>query len=163
MVLFKKIRPRRGSLAVSIICGSPIAASNRSAAFAYFIGSLRHDSKYSAIDRSLWLRASKDRAKALNRESLYMPSLRACGRPHRFIDKAPGVADVPESGERIELIGHSTESFVQRTPQALRELRTGNRPFFGRKTGRTHWFPGAVPRPRQGLNQGTPPKLAGTD
>src|SRR5213078_2548597 len=72
MVLFKKIRPRRGSLAVSIIWGSPIAASNRSVALAYRIGSLRHDSRYSAIDMSVWLLASKDRAKALNRESLYM-------------------------------------------------------------------------------------------
>jgi hypothetical protein len=33
---------------------------------------------------------------------------------------------------------HPTESFVQRTLQALRELRTGNRPFSGRKTGLTH-------------------------
>src|ERR1700674_2234319 len=72
MVLFKKIRPRRGSLAVSIICGSPIAASSRSAALAYRIGSPRHDSRYSAIDMSVSLRASKERAKALNRESLYM-------------------------------------------------------------------------------------------
>jgi len=67
-----------------------------------------------------------------------MTSLRACGRPHRFIDKAPGVADVPESGERIELIGHSTESFVQRTPQALRELGTGNCPLFVREIDQTH-------------------------
>src|SRR5689334_279574 len=72
MVRFKKIRPRRGSLAVSIICGSPMAARRRSAALAYRIGSLRHDSRYSAIDMSVWLLASKDRAKALNRESLYM-------------------------------------------------------------------------------------------
>src|ERR1700730_5451465 len=72
MVRFKKIRPRRGSLAVSIICGSPIAANSRSAALAYRIGSPRHDSRYSAIDISVSLRASKDRAKALNRESLYM-------------------------------------------------------------------------------------------
>src|ERR1700728_2392861 len=72
MVLFKKIRPRRGSLAVSIIWGSPIAASSRSAALAYRIGSPRHDSRYSAIDMSVSLRASKDRTNALNRESLYM-------------------------------------------------------------------------------------------
>src|ERR1700712_3197527 len=72
MVRFKKIRPRRGSLAVSIIWGSPIAASSRSAALAYRIGSPRHDSRYSAIDMSVSLRASNDRAKALNRESLYM-------------------------------------------------------------------------------------------
>src|SRR6267154_3125 len=72
MVLFKKMRPRRGSLAVSIIWGSPIAANSRSAALAYRIGSPRHDSRYSAIDMSVSLRASKDRAKALNRESLYM-------------------------------------------------------------------------------------------
>src|ERR1700679_3478168 len=72
MVLFKKIRPRRGSLAVSIICGSPMAASNRSAALAYRIGSPRHDSRYSAIDISVSLRASKDLANALNRESLYI-------------------------------------------------------------------------------------------
>src|SRR5229473_2337315 len=75
MVRFKKIRPRRGSLAVSIICGSPIAANSRSAALAYRIGSPRHDSRYSAIDVSVSLRASKDRANALNRESLYMISL----------------------------------------------------------------------------------------
>src|ERR1700674_5401483 len=75
MVLFKKIRPRRGSLAVSIICGSPIAASRRSGALAYRIGSPRHDSRYSAIDMSVSLRASKDRTNALNRESLYMISL----------------------------------------------------------------------------------------
>jgi hypothetical protein len=31
-----------------------------------------------------------------------------------------GVADVPESGERIELIGHSTESLVLRTTRTLR-------------------------------------------
>src|SRR6516164_2358148 len=36
------------------------------------MGSLRHDSRYSAIDISVWLLASNDRAKALNRESLYM-------------------------------------------------------------------------------------------
>src|SRR5487761_2377682 len=75
MVRFKKIRPRRGSLAVSIIWGSPIAASSRSAALAYRIGSPRHDSRYSAIDMSVSLLASKDRAKALNRESLYMNPL----------------------------------------------------------------------------------------
>src|ERR1700722_4081173 len=72
MVRFKKIRPRRGSLAVSIICGSPMAASSRSAEFAYLMGSPLHDSRYSAIDISLSLRASNDRAKALNRESLYI-------------------------------------------------------------------------------------------
>src|SRR6201995_3900588 len=72
IVRFKKIRPRRGSLAVSIICGSPIAASSPSAAFAYRIGSPRHDSRYSAIDMSVSLRASNDLAKALNRESLYI-------------------------------------------------------------------------------------------
>src|ERR1700761_2750685 len=72
MVRFKKIRPRRASLAVSIIVGSPIAANNRSGALAYRMGSVRHDSRYSAIDMSVWLRASNDRAKALNRESLYM-------------------------------------------------------------------------------------------
>src|ERR1700739_3551915 len=72
MVRFKKIRPRRGSLAVSIICGSPIAANSRSAELAYRIGSPRHDSRYSAIDMSVSLVASKDRANALNRESLYM-------------------------------------------------------------------------------------------
>src|SRR5450631_965930 len=72
MVRFKKIRPRRASLAVSIIWGSPIAANSRSAALAYRSGSPRHDSRYSAIDISVSLLASKDRAKALNRESLYM-------------------------------------------------------------------------------------------
>src|SRR4030081_2266337 len=52
-----------------------MAASSRSAALAYRIGSPRHDSRYSAIDMSVSLRASKDRANALNRESLYMISL----------------------------------------------------------------------------------------
>src|ERR1700684_694447 len=90
MVRFKKIRPRRASLAVSIIVASPIAASNRSAALAYRNGSLRHDSRYSAIDISVWLRASNDRATALNRESLYMIPLHNLiaarlrrGRAHR--------------------------------------------------------------------------------
>src|SRR5579863_3672131 len=98
MVRFKKIRPRRGSLAVSIICGSPIAASSRSAALAYRIGSPRHDSRYSAIDISVSLRASKDRAKALNRESLYMILLliwfaALLQRAARFpIDAAPRVS-----------------------------------------------------------------------
>src|ERR1700721_174648 len=78
MVLFKKKPPRRGALAVSIIWGSPIAASSRSAALAYRIGSPRHDSRYSAIDISVSLLASKDLAKALNRESLYMTSLLVC-------------------------------------------------------------------------------------
>ena len=71
-VRFIKIRPRRGSLAVSTIWGSPIAASKRSAALAYRIGSPRHDSRYSAIDISTSDRASKLRANVLNRESLYM-------------------------------------------------------------------------------------------
>src|SRR6201992_1921614 len=82
MVRFKKIRPRRGSLAVSIIVGSPIAASKRAAALAYRKGSLRHDSRYSAIDISVWLRASKDRANALNRESLYMIPISTSDPPH---------------------------------------------------------------------------------
>src|SRR5258705_1033380 len=75
MVRFKKIRPSRASLAVSIIWGSPIAANNRSAAFAYAIVSLRHNSRYSEIDISVSPRASNDRAKALNRESLYISVL----------------------------------------------------------------------------------------
>jgi hypothetical protein len=37
-----------------------------------------------------------------------------------------------------ELIGHATESFVQRTPQALRELRTGKCIIFEQKTDSTH-------------------------
>src|SRR3954451_16623096 len=49
-----------------------MAARTRSAAFAYRIGSPRHDSRYSAIGISVSLRASNDRANALNRESLYM-------------------------------------------------------------------------------------------
>ena len=72
IVRFKKIRLRRGSLAVSIIWGAPMAANRRSAALAYRIGSSRPDSKYSAIGTSVSRRASKERAKALNRESLYM-------------------------------------------------------------------------------------------
>src|SRR5438874_12264895 len=94
MVRFKKIRPRRASLAVSIIWGSPIAASRRSAALAYRIGSPRHDSRYSAIDMSVSLRTSKDRAKALNRESAYIIPLlklleraaKSDGRPNRSPD-----------------------------------------------------------------------------
>src|SRR5262249_38113371 len=74
--------------------GSPIAANNRSAELAYLIGSLRHDSRYSAIDMSLWLRASKDRANALNRESLYMISLRiwSASLPKRLDAFLPGPA-----------------------------------------------------------------------
>src|SRR5947209_3690990 len=49
-----------------------MAASSLSAALAYRIGSPRHDSRYSAIDMSVSLRASYVRANALNRESLYM-------------------------------------------------------------------------------------------
>src|SRR5215471_13217670 len=95
MVRFRKIRPRRGSLAVSIIWGSPIAASSRSAEFAYRIGSLRHDSRYSAIDMSVWLRASNDRAKALNRESLYMIPLHGLKPPHWRNENEPGYKSVP--------------------------------------------------------------------
>src|SRR5579863_7918854 len=89
MVRFKKMRPRRGSLAVSIIWGSPIAASSRSAEFAYRIGSPRHDSRYSDIDMSVSLRASNDRAKALNRESLYIdpaPHMVCCTAGTRVIN-----------------------------------------------------------------------------
>src|SRR5262245_478567 len=76
IVRFKKMRPRRGSLAVSISWGSPMAAKRRSAALAYRIGSPRQDSRYSAIDIVVSRRDSKERTKALNRESLYMiPSL----------------------------------------------------------------------------------------
>src|SRR6202451_50805 len=95
MVLFKKIRPRRGSLAVSIICGCPLAASNRSAELAYRIGSPRHDSRYSAIDISVSLRASNDRAKALNRESLYIdpaPHLVFCTAGTRVIATSSNAA-----------------------------------------------------------------------
>src|SRR5438445_13395544 len=71
-----------------------MAASSRSAALAYRIGSLRHDSRYSAIDMSVSLRTSKDRAKALNRESAYMIPLlklleraaKSDGRPNRSSD-----------------------------------------------------------------------------
>ncbi len=42
MVRFMKIRPNRGSLAVSTISGSPMAARIRSVAVAYIMGSLRH-------------------------------------------------------------------------------------------------------------------------
>src|SRR5579872_5617700 len=108
IVRFKKIRPRRGSLAVSIIWGSPIAASSRSAALAYFMGSPRHDSRYSAIDMSVSLRASKDRAKALNRESLYMIPLligllqRWNARLISYVVKAPLVYPARESNLHIQ-------------------------------------------------------------
>src|SRR5262245_10507344 len=52
-----------------------MAASIRSAALAYRIGSPRQDSRYSAIGMSVWRRASNERAKALKSESLYMASL----------------------------------------------------------------------------------------
>src|SRR5215813_3633310 len=118
MVRFKKIRPRRGSLAVSIIWGSPIAASNRSAQFAYFIGSLRHDSRYSAIDMSLWLRASKDRANALNRESLYMISLRIGQLRCRIASMRPCPESLSNQREHIRLIGHLASLLAQCTMQA---------------------------------------------
>src|SRR6202043_1377611 len=105
MVLFKKIRPRRGSLAVSIIWGSPIAASSRSAALAYRIGSPRHDSRYSAIDMSGSLLASKDRAKALNRESLPMIPL--------LMRQTPGTR---------AKVGRATEEIV-RLPESVRIAR----------------------------------------
>ena len=37
-----------------------------------------------------------------------------------------------------ELIGHSTEAFAQRTPQALRELGTGNCPLFVQEIEHMH-------------------------
>src|SRR5215831_11890298 len=106
MVRFKKIRPRRGSLAVSIVWGSPIAASSRSAEFAYLMGSLRHDSKYSAIDMSCWLLASNDLAKALNKESLYMiPSpLVGTGATIRLVGVFLGC--FANQREHIRVIGH---------------------------------------------------------
>jgi hypothetical protein len=57
---------------VARACSADGLNSSRSAVFAYRIGSVRHDSRYSAIDISVWLRASNDLAKALNNESLYM-------------------------------------------------------------------------------------------
>src|SRR5437016_14633605 len=121
MVRFKKIRPRRGSLAVSIICGSPIAASRRSAALAYRIGSLRHDSRYSAIDISVSLLASNDLAKALNRESLYMIHLliRLAASPERGTRRSS--APTPSRYESTSARGsieHAADSLVQRTMQA---------------------------------------------
>src|SRR5271168_2585903 len=114
MVRFKKIRPRRGSLAVSIIWGPPIAASSRSAEFAYRIGSPRHDSRYSAIDISLSLRASNDRAKALNRESLYIdpaPHLVCCVAGTRVIITSSNAAFTGplESVSALSSIGHATD------------------------------------------------------
>src|SRR5580704_7948641 len=102
MVLFKKIRPRRGSLAVSIIWGSPIAANSRSAALAYRIGSPRHDSRYSAIDISVSLRASNDLAKALNRESLYInpsPCLVGCLLERASYSCVIGVLPAPTANQ----------------------------------------------------------------
>src|SRR5262245_5418545 len=52
-----------------------MAANMRSAALAYRMGSPRQDSRYSAIGMSVSRRASKERAKALNSESLYMNPL----------------------------------------------------------------------------------------
>ena len=37
-----------------------------------------------------------------------------------------------------ELIGHPTDPFIQRTRQALRELRTGKCPLLVQKIERTH-------------------------
>src|SRR5665213_629626 len=112
MVRFKKIRPRRASLAVSIIVGSPIATSNRSAALAYRNGSPRHDSRYSAIDISVWLRASNDRAKALNRESLYMIPLHnlVAVRLRRGLAYRRGIAHItnqPQHIGRLDTLGAS--------------------------------------------------------
>src|SRR5215831_18423413 len=117
MVRFKKIRPRRGSLAVSIVWGSPIAASSRSAEFAYFMGSLRHDSKYSAIDMSCWLLASNDRAKALNKESLYMIPLRVSSATQAETKAVPdrSLAPVSNQREHMTIIGHPGAVSAQRT------------------------------------------------
>src|SRR6516165_6962151 len=64
------MRPRRVSLAVSTICGSPIAASSRSVALAYRIGSVLQASRYSESDISLSRRDSNERMKALKMWSL---------------------------------------------------------------------------------------------
>src|ERR1700684_581443 len=72
-----------------------MAANKRSAALAYRIGSPRHDSRYSAIDISVSLRASNDRAKALNRESLYIdpaPHLVFCTAGPRVIPTSSNAA-----------------------------------------------------------------------
>jgi hypothetical protein len=59
--------------------GSPIAASNLSAALAYINGSPLQASKYSEKDISTSRRASKERAKVLKSTSvLYMAPHRGC-------------------------------------------------------------------------------------
>src|ERR1700678_2762410 len=133
MVLFKKLRPRRGSLAVSIICGSPIAASSRSAALAYRIGSPRHDSRYSAIDISVSLLASKDLAKALNRESLYMnpsPGLvgRSAGTRVILLHHRSATCPDRESASAHEPIGHASDSVTQ-CNSCARAAATGKKPY----------------------------------
>ena len=66
-----------------------------------------------------------------------------CHRVSRMVAHGATILDgqmpmFPNQVGASELIEHSTEAFVQSTPQALRELRTGNRPFFGQKTGPMH-------------------------
>ena len=63
-----------------------------------------------------------------------------CHRVSRMVAQGATILDgqmpmFPNQVGASELIGHSTKAFVQSTPQALRELGTGNRPLFGRKTG----------------------------
>src|SRR5262245_48372288 len=52
MTRFENSRERRGSCRVSTNSGSPIAASIRSAAEAYALGSRRHNCRYSSKDIS---------------------------------------------------------------------------------------------------------------
>src|SRR5882757_5537007 len=121
------MRPRRGSLAVSLIWGSPIAASNRSAALAYFMGSFRHDSRYSAIDMSVWLRASNDRANALNRESLYMiPLSTICFATQLKRTELSGAFLRSNQRGHSRSIGHSGDSLPQCNARAATALSTGS-------------------------------------
>src|ERR1700737_2769922 len=100
-----------------------MAANSRSAALAYRIGSPRHDSRYSAIDMSVSLRASKDLANALNRESLYMISLLiGFALP---IHPSASCASGEESATAHGPIGQSTDFVAQCTDWAAGESLGG--------------------------------------
>src|SRR3954469_15125235 len=65
MTLLAKIRDSRGSLRVSIVCGSPLALCMRCAAVAYASGLLLHSVRYSSRESSSSRVRSKRAAKWL--------------------------------------------------------------------------------------------------
>ena len=90
-------------------------------------GRVRHDSRYSAIDMSVWLRASKDRAKALNRESLYMIPLHDMSRRTTETSRTFGAFPGSNQQRHADSIGHSPDSLPQCAAQAGAALSTSSK------------------------------------